>query len=139
MPAVVGGPHGRFDYRRGTYRQIWLAGGVGVTPFLSWLRSLDRHLPHRVEFFFTTDGDPPFADEIRAIAARHDSLRVHLVNALADGRLVPERFLEAAGGVGDDLSVFMCGPKGMLSVFETSFRLAGVPRRRIRREHFDWR
>jgi predicted ferric reductase len=139
MPAVIGGPHGRFDYHRGTPRQIWLAGGVGVTPFLSWLRSLDGDLPYRVEFFFTTDGDPPFADEIREIAARHDSLNVHLVNALEEGRLVPKQVLDTAGGPGDDLSVFMCGPKGMLSVFDASFRLGGVRPGRIRREHFDWR
>jgi hypothetical protein len=29
---------------------VWIAGGVGVAPFLSWLRALDGHqLPHRVD------------------------------------------------------------------------------------------
>ena len=48
MPAVIGGPHGRFNHAKGTDRQVWIAGGVGVAPFLSWLRSLDGHLPQRV-------------------------------------------------------------------------------------------
>ena len=41
MPAVIGGPHGRFSHWKGTDRQVWIAGGVGVAPFLSWLRALD--------------------------------------------------------------------------------------------------
>jgi predicted ferric reductase len=56
MPAVIGGPHGRFNHMRGTERQVWIAGGVGVAPFLSWVRALDGHLPHRVDFFYSADG-----------------------------------------------------------------------------------
>ena len=139
MPAVIGGPHGRFDYHRGTRRQLWIAGGVGVTPFLSWLRSLDGAFPFDVDFFYTSDGEVPFADEIRAIADRHPSLQPHLVNAVASGRLSPDGVVESIGGVSDNMSVFMCGPKGMLRAFESRLRLAGVSARRIHREHFDWR
>ena len=45
MPAVIGGPHGRFSHWKGTDRQVWIAGGVGVAPFLSWLRALNGQLP----------------------------------------------------------------------------------------------
>jgi hypothetical protein len=40
-PAGMGGPHGRFDHWRGGDRQVWIAGGVGVAPFLRWLRALE--------------------------------------------------------------------------------------------------
>jgi len=139
MPAVIGGPHGRFSHWRGTDRQVWIAGGVGVAPFLSWLRSLDGHLPHRVDFFYTADGEAPFTEEIREIAGRHESLRAHLIDTSVEGRLTPERVLAATDGDRSGLSVFMCGPQGMVRSFETGLRLAGVPARRIHREHFDWR
>ncbi len=139
MPAVIGGPHGRFSHWRGTDRQVWIAGGVGVAPFLSWLRALNGHLPHRVDFFYTADGEAPFADESRAIADRHESLHAHLVDTSVEGRLTPERVLAAADGDGSGLSVFMCGPRAMLRSFQSELRLAGVPARRIHREHFDWR
>jgi predicted ferric reductase len=32
MPAVIGGPHGRFSHWKGTDRQVWIAGGVGIAP-----------------------------------------------------------------------------------------------------------
>ena len=87
MPAVIGGPHGRFSHWRGTERQVWIAGGVGVAPFLSWLRALDGQLPHRVDFFYTADGEAPFAEEIREIADRHESLHAHLIDTASEGRL----------------------------------------------------
>ena len=139
MPAVIGGPHGRFDHRRGTDRQAWIAGGVGVAPFLSWLRALDGPLPHRVDFFYTTVGPPAFADEIRAIADHHANLRAHLIDTSVEGRLTAERVLAEAGGRPRGLSVFMCGPAAMLSSFETRLRSEGVAARHIHREYFDWR
>lgn len=138
MPAVIGGPHGSFDFRRGTRQQLWLAGGVGVAPFLSWLRSLEGDLPARVDFFLSSDGESPFAEEIRTIAARHDELRAHLVDTRSQGRLTPEQVLAEVGPT-DALSVFMCGPQGMLRAFQSGLRSAGVGRRRIHREYFDWR
>ena len=140
MPAVIGGPHGRFSHWKGTDRQVWIAGGVGVAPFLSWLRALDGDLPHRVDFFYTADGEAPFADEIRAIADRHESLHAHLIDTSVEGRLTPERVLAAAGGDPRGLSVFMCGPQGDAAQLpDRSCGSAGVPARRIHREYFDWR
>ncbi len=140
MPAVIGGPHGRFNHRKGTDQQVWIAAGVGVAPFLSWLRALDGgHLPYRVDFFYTADGDAPFAEEIRQIADRQESLHVHMIDTSVTGRLTPEHVLHVAVGDPNELSVFMCGPQGMLRSFQTQLRRAGVSSRRIHREYFDWR
>ena len=138
MPAVIGGPHGRFSYRKGTRRQAWIAGGVGVAPFLSWLRALDGDLVHRVDFFYTSDGEPPFAEEIRRIADDHHSLHAHLIDTSVSGRLTVEQVMATAGDP-HGLSVFICGPTGMVRTFQTELRAAGVPSRRIHREYFDWR
>ena len=138
MPAVIGGPHGRFSHGKGTSRQVWVAGGVGVAPFLSWLRALDGDLKHRVDFFYTSDGEPPFAEEIRRIADDHDSLHAHLIDTSVSGRLTVEQVLATAGDP-HGLSVFMCGPTGMVRTFQAELRAAGVPSRRIHREYFDWR
>jgi len=139
MPAVIGGPHGRFDYHRGTDRQVWIAGGVGVAPFLSWLRALDGDLTQHVDFFYSAAGEPPFADEIRRIAGRHPTLHAHLIDTSVDGRLSTEQVLAASGGHPHGLSVFLCGPQVMLAAFTAGLRAAGVPGRRIHREYFDWR
>jgi predicted ferric reductase len=139
MPAVIGGPHGRFSYDKGTDRQVWIAGGVGVAPFLSWLRALDGRLSPHVDFFYSAAGEAAFADEIRSIADRHASLRAHVIDTTVEGRLTPERVLDATGAAPAELSVFMCGPEPMLAAFESRLRRAGVRPSRIHREYFDWR
>ena len=139
MPAVIGGPHGRFSHTKGTDRQVWIAGGVGVAPFLSWLRALDGDLSPGVDVFYAADGDAPFADEIRGIADQHDSLSAHVIDTSTAGRLTTHDVLTTAGGDAEGLSVFMCGPQGMLRAFQPQLRAAGVPARNIHREYFDWR
>lgn len=141
MPAVIGGPHGRFTHRKGTRHQVWVAGGVGVTPFLSWLRSLDNHPTHaEVDLFYTSAEDPvPYADEIRAIAARHPEVRVHIVRSTVDGRLSPAMVLDRVPAPPKDLSVFLCGPEPLVAAMSDGLHADGVPAGRIHREYFDWR
>ena len=91
-----------------------------------------------MDFLYTSDGEPPFAEEIRRIADDHDSLHAHLIDTSVAGRLTAERVLATVGGP-SGLSVFMCGRSGMVRSFQPQFQLAGVPSRRIHREHFDWR
>jgi predicted ferric reductase len=139
MPAVVSGPYGRFDRRAGTARQVWVAAGVGITPFLSWLRSLDGELTETVDFFVTSAGRSPFADEIELIAKNHPRLTVHLIDTSTDGRLTPERVLSAVKANPREVSVFMGGPDSMLRKFRRGLRAAGVRRANIHREYFNWR
>lgn len=140
MPAVVSGPHGRFSHTKGTAHQLWVAGGVGVTPFLSWMRSLDHHPPPgRVDLFYSTTDEAPYADELRSIAAAHPAVAVHVLRTRVDGRLTAARLLEPVGDDRSDLSVFMCGPGPMLAQLKSDLCAAGISPRRIFREHFDWR
>ena len=141
MPAVIGGPFGRFNHDKGTRRQVWIAGGIGVTPFLSWLRALDNHpLRGRADFFYATaSADPPYAQEIQALADRHDLMHVHFIDSSTQGLLTAGRVLAAADASPDTLSVFMCGPAAMVKSFQNDFRHAGVASRHIHREYFDLR
>jgi predicted ferric reductase len=141
MPAVIGGPFGRFSYHKGTSRQVWIAGGIGVTPFLSWLRALGDHpLRGQVDFFYTSPSDdPPYAEEIKALADRCDLVRAHFVNSRSEGRLTAKHVLAVTDAESATLSVFLCGPVSMVSDFQKDFRRTGVASRRIFREYFDLR
>jgi predicted ferric reductase len=141
MPAVIRGPFGRFTHYKGTRRQLWIAGGIGVTPFLSWLRALDAQPPRGpVDLFYTSAGpDMPYTDQVKAMAAGCDLIRVHVIDS-RDGHLTTEQVLASTHGEERGaLSVFMCGPADMTRKFQAEFRKAGIPRRHICRESFDWR
>jgi predicted ferric reductase len=140
MPAVVGGPHGRFLHTRGTNDQIWIAGGIGITPFLSWLRTLDRHpVRGRVALYYANSGPAPFAEEIAAIVANHDNIQLRVVDSSAQGHLTSQQVLADAVADRRQLSVFLCGPREMVHTFTRALRHAGVAPRNLHREHFDWR
>ena len=107
---------------------MWIAGGVGVAPFLSWLRGLDGTLSgKKVDFFYSAEGEPPFAEEIEAIAEQHAELEVHVVDTAVEGRLTPERVLDDVNGDVSGVSVFMCGPTGMLRTFQPASTASGDP------------
>jgi predicted ferric reductase len=141
MPAVVGGPHGRFSHAKGGPDQVWVAGGVGVAPFLSWMRALDEHpVPGRVDLYYAFSGGPaPFADELVAIAEAHSGVRTYLVDSRVDGRITAQRMLAATEAEPRRVSVFLCGPEPMLRDLQRQLRAAGVRSHRIHREYFDWR
>jgi predicted ferric reductase len=140
-PVRVFGPHGRFDYRRGGERQIWIAAGVGVTPFQSWLQSLDTTFDREVEFFYTVADHETdtFAGELLEAARGHPSLNLHLVASRREGRLTPDQVLAAVAAPHDDVWVYMCGPLQMMRTFEQQFRQHGFPRRHIVWERFEIR
>jgi predicted ferric reductase len=71
--ATVEGAYGRFDYKTGKQKQIWIAGGIGLTPFLSFIRDLDGNLPHDVDFYYSVrhPEEALFTDEIQAAAEKH--------------------------------------------------------------------
>ncbi len=141
MPAVIGGPHGRFNHAKGTRDQVWIAGGVGIAPFLSWMRALADHPPPgNVDLYYAFTGGPaPFAEELTALGSTTDNVRVHLVDSAVDGRLTADRIITASTAQPADLSVFLCGPEAMLRDLQAGLRQHGVQSRNIHREYFDWR
>jgi predicted ferric reductase len=140
MPAVIGGPHGRFNHAKGTKDQVWIAGGVGVAPFLSWMRALPDHPPPgAVDLYYAFTGVAPFADELAALAASSGNVRVHLVDSAVDGRLTADRIIEETTAPPGSLSVFLCGPEPMLRDLQSGLRARGVRAGHIHREYFDWR
>jgi predicted ferric reductase len=138
-PAKLAGPFGGFDYRQGGADQIWIAGGIGITPFVSWLRSLDDSFDRSIDFYYSvaTESDELYGDDVAAAAAAHPRVHTHLVITERDGRLTPAQTLN--GSAGGDVWVYMCGPPPMMHAFEKAYRDLGVRRDRIRWEQFDIR
>jgi predicted ferric reductase len=55
--ARVEGPYGAFSYLNPANRQqIWIAGGIGITPFLSMARSLEVFSGHDIDLYYGVKG-----------------------------------------------------------------------------------
>jgi len=88
--ARIDGGYGMFDYKSGGSRQVWIAGGIGVTPFLSWVRDFGGSLDFEIDFFYTvrSPDEALFLDEFQAAARRYSSFHLYPVfsTAWAPGR-----------------------------------------------------
>ena len=143
-PAIVSIAFGLFDYRQGTREQVWIAGGIGITPFRSWIRAFptEQQLEFDIDLYYTvrTEDEALFLDEIRTAATQHPSFRPHIIYSQRDGSLTMEHIVETCGGgtiVAKD--VYMCGPSGMTESFQHSLRKLGVPPIHIHFEQFTFR
>jgi predicted ferric reductase len=139
-PAKAAGPFGGFDYRSGGLHQIWIAGGVGITPFMSWIRAMDESFDRDVAFFYSVahESDALYLEEISAAATAHPGLHPHIVDSSRDG------FLTAAQAASDmpsdaEVWVYMCGPPAMMTALAKGFEQVGIPASRIRWEQFNVR
>lgn len=137
VPAKLAGPFGGFDHQHGGDHQIWIAGGIGITPFLSWIRSIESSSAPDTDFYYSVkhESDAVYLDEIKAAAAHHPKLRTHLVCTDTDGILTAETVMNGRDDQ-EEYWVFMCGPPPMMHALAKEFRNAGVPARRIRWEQF---
>jgi predicted ferric reductase len=135
--ARVLGPFGGFDYRGGGRRQIWIAGGIGVTPFMSWIRSLEGAFDREVDFYYSVRGaaDAVYRDEIELAARKHPSLRLHLVLSDVEGPLNADAVLRGVAP-GAHPWVYMCGPPAMTRALARGLRRRRIPRARVRFEDF---
>ena len=139
--AIVEGAHGMFNYKTGGQKQIWVAGGIGLTPFLSFIRDMNGNLNHDVDFYYTVRHreEAIFVEEIEEAAKKNPRLKAHIRFSSTDGSLTIEDIIKNAGGNIRDHHVYMCGPLPMVQAFEKKFLAAGVPANSIHYEEFNFR
>jgi predicted ferric reductase len=139
--AIIEGAYGMFDYKTGGPRQIWIAGGIGLTPFLSFVRDMDGNLQHRVDLYYTVrhPEEAIFVDELEAAAAKNSNLNLHIRYSAKEGSLTIEDIVKNAGGNISGYEVYLCGPLPMIQAFEKKFMELGLPKNNIHYEEFNFR
>ncbi|MDF2752375.1 MAG: hypothetical protein K0S82_758 [Gaiellaceae bacterium] len=136
--AVVEGPYGSFSHDgAGGARQIWLAGGIGVTPFLSMARSLDTEGGPTIDFYYCVEHEDEahFLDELQAVAARRADFRVVVVPRDRDGFLTAERLQKELGDLAA-AHALICGPPAMITSLTSQLVERGMPPDHVHAEEF---
>ena len=136
----VEGPYGRFNPLGGLDRQVWIAGGIGITPFLSVMRTLDPEHGKTIHLYYCVrEGkEAVFWDELtqRAILG---GVSLHRIETETGARLGIERLV---ADLGDDLTrweYYLCGPRPLTSAISKGLRRREVPARQIHDEPFELR
>lgn len=140
-------PQGFFYYEdlRDCPTVIGLAGGSGITPFLSMAEAIadgteDFNL---VLLFGSRDVDNIlFKDELDALAKETDKFKV--IHVLSDAEVegyehgfITAELIKKYAPEGEAYSVFLCGPEGMYKFLKPEIAKLGLPERLFRRKLID--
>jgi ferredoxin-NADP reductase len=120
---------------------LFISGGSGITPVLSMRRTLcDEGYAGQVTFlhYGYTEQDIAYRDELVALAAQHDNVRLVLAYTdQADGGDLHGYFgqehLEAVAPWHADAETFLCGPPGLMASVRSLYAERGL----INRLHFE--
>ncbi len=137
-------PLGSFFYEelRDSEDVIALAGGSGITPFLSMacaIRDKSENFNLTILFGSRNEESILFKDELDAIAKECDKVKV--VHVLSEEKkkgyehgFINADIISKYAPKDKDYSVFMCGPEAMYRFAEGELQKLGLDRKHIRRE-----
>lgn len=144
QPVTIEGPYGRFQLDRLApgRRQIWVAGGVGVTPFLAWLESLQTRPAgvRDVDFHYCTrnrEADP-FVDRLQVLSESLPGVRLHIHSA-KHGDVLTARKLELDSDGRKKAELWFCGPRGLADALKKGLKASWSGSLRFHQEAFEMR
>ena len=141
------GPAGTFTYNPLFHGGdlVFLAGGSGITPFMSMVREVtEKNLGRHIHLIYGSDtpDDVIFAEELSKKAEKHANFTWDLVVSSP-----PEGYQGLTGFITADLlknllgdcsskTFYLCGPEAMYTFCEKELASLGIPKRKIRTEMY---
>ena len=146
--AYVDGPHGVFTTEHYPHAPgfVFIAGGIGIAPILSMLRTLADRADRRPMLLLYGNrrwADVVFREEIQGLAPRLDLTVVHALQEPPPdwhglhGVLSEANVRTALRGAPHEARYFVCGPKSMSHSVQRTLRKLRVPLHRVHCELFD--
>jgi len=146
--AYVDGPHGVFSIDRHPDASgfVFIAGGVGIAPLMSMLRSLDAKNDLRPIVLFYGNRrweNVTFREEIEALSARLQMKVIHVIGEPPDdwqgerGVVTREVLTRHLSADYLNFQYFVCGPNPMLRAMEKSLDDLRIPISKVHSEIFD--
>lgn len=133
---MVDGPYGKFSYQEMSNKnQIWLAGGVGITPFLSMARSLTND--YKVDLFYctATKDEAVLYEELARISLANPNFRLISWCSGNQGFINGEKISDLSSGF-EDKDILLCGPGGFMRNLRKQLTVFRVKNKNIHSEEF---
>ena len=135
----VEGPYGQFSFSSARKRQIWVSGGIGITPFIARMKQLALQTDGKLIDLFHSSAE---IDEAVFSQLRLDAEKAHLhLHLLVDGRdsRLTAQGMAHATPQWRDADVWFCGPAGFGQSLWRDLHAMGLARGDFHQELFNLR
>ena len=143
--ARIDAPYGQFTFE-GEYPKIaLLAGGIGITPFISICKNAtDKLLNSEITLFYgcRTEKDIAFKQELEKLQEQNKNLKIVLMVTEASsqwkgatGVINAEMIKKELPDYKDNV-FYTCGPPPMVKAMETLVESIGLPKDQLKLEYF---
>lgn len=135
----IEGPYGRFGISDSNKKQVWIAGGIGITPFLGIIDQIRRTKQKisKIDLYYcvNNEGEAVFLKEINEQAKSIPNLRIIPWFSSVQGRIDSNQ-IEKRSPL-SDTQFFICGPSEMMHSLSDKLIEKGVKKSDIRMEDFN--
>lgn len=135
--ARLQGPFGGFLSCDRDRPQLWVAAGIGITPFVAALRAERCLVATELIYAFAERDSAAFVDKLSALADADPLLSLTRIEA-ADASAAIKRRLDELHDL-KDRALQICGPADMVAWIASEARRRGVAAGNIHFERFDFR
>jgi len=138
--AKIEGPYGKFFKNRNSFKkEIWIAGGVGITPFLSLIRSINSENCSGIDLYYClkNNSETFLFEELESISNVNNKFR--LVPWCSDDKgFINSDIISKLSGdlIGKD--IYLCGPPAFMKILVEQFIKIGVDSNNIHFEEFNF-
>ena len=139
MLAKVEGPYGSFyEKENSTKKEIWIAGGVGITPFLSMARSI-KNLDHNVDLYYCikNQSEAVLLEDLKSIAFNNQKFNVIPWYSDEKGFINGDIINKFSNNM-KNVDIYMCGPPGFMTILNNQFINLEVDKDNIHFEAFNF-
>jgi predicted ferric reductase len=138
--AMISKPYGKFSYKEFKAKeQIWIAGGIGVTPFLSMARSLPKNSSQKIDLYYCIKNEKEIIlkNELDLLSQQKSNFNIYYWMSEGKDFITANNILELSSGV-ISKEIFLCGPVSFMESLRLQFVKLGVKNNNIHWEKFSF-
>jgi len=138
--ALIEGPYGNFTMDHTNYKnQIWVAGGIGITPLISLANFLPQGQGYNIDLFYCVknENESAYIRNLEILSQANPFFKVHLFCSEQNGRIDAD-YIQNVSKFLSNKDILICAPLPMIRSLKQQFAEKDIPESLIHSEEFNF-